>query len=249
MGDSSDCGAPAVKGHGSIVVASGRGTSRSILQSSYSEPPFSIRQCGERILIAASAAAPVGGDVLSLDIAVRAGARANIGTVASTIVLPGPTGAPSTMATRCMVGVDAHLEWVGEPTVSVIGSDHTITTSVDLDESATCRVVEEVSLGRSDESSGRLRLVLRVERGGRPLVHHDETFGPNVAGSGSVVSVGNARHVLSEVLVGVDAGESRVTMLDGCRVGWLTVADDVVMLLGVGPNRPAVRAAVASIRP
>lgn len=249
MGCRSDCVASAVKGHGSIVVASGGARSRSTLQSSYSEPPFSIRQCGERILVAASAAAPVGGDALSLDVAVLAGARADIGTVASTIVLPGPTGAPSTMSTRCALGANAHLEWVGEPTVSVSGSDHTITMRVDLDETATCRVVEEVSLGRSDEASGRLRLVLRVERGGRPLVHHDETFGPNIAGSGSVVSVGDARHVLSEVLVGVDAGEPRVTMLEGCRVGWLPVADDVVMMLAVGPNRSAVRAAVAGIRP
>jgi hypothetical protein len=63
------------------------------------------------------------------------------------------------------------------------------------------------------------------------------------------VSVGDARHVVSEVLVGVDAGQSRVTMFEGCRVGWLPVADDVVMMLAVGPNRPAVLAAVASIRP
>ncbi|MDA3033224.1 MAG: urease accessory protein UreD [Actinomycetota bacterium] len=249
MGRRSDCCPSPVKGHGSIVVASGGPTCRSILHSAYSEPPFSIRQCGERILVAASAAAPVGGDALSLDIAVLTGAHANIGTVASTIVLPGPTGAPSRMSTRCTVGVEAHLEWLGKPTVSVIGSDHIITTTVALDESATCRVVEEVSLGRSDELSGRLRLVLRIERGGRPLVHHDETFGPNVAGSGSVVSVGDARHVVSEVLVGVDAGQSRVTMFEGCHVGWLRVADDVVMVLGVGPNRPAVRAAVANIQP
>jgi hypothetical protein len=40
-----------------------------------------------------------------------------------------------------------------------------------------------------------------------------------------------------------------VTMFEGCRVGWLPVADDVVMMLAVGPNRPAVLAAVASIRP
>jgi urease accessory protein len=199
--------------------------------------------------VAASAAAPVGGDELSLSIAVLAGVHAEVGAVASTIVLPGPTAAPSTMSTQCTVGMDAHLDWIGEPTVSVAGSDHTITTTVDLDESSTCRVVEEVSLGRTNEVSGRLRLVLRVVRGGRPLVHHEETFGPDVPGAGSVVSTGTARHVLSEVLVGVDAGTPRVSVTGACRAAWLPVAADVVMILAVGADRPSVCAAVADLRP
>ena len=44
--------------------------------------------------------------------------------------------------------------------------------------SATCRVVEEVVLGRTGEASGDLDLSLRVERDGRLLVHHEERFGP-----------------------------------------------------------------------
>lgn len=236
-----------MKAHGSIVVAPG-GAGRSTLRNAHSEPPFSIRECDGRVLIAASAAAPVGGDELSMGIAVLAGARADVGTVASTIVLPGPTGTPSTMMTTCVVGMDAHLEWVGEPTVSVAGSDHTVETLVELDDTATCRVVEEVSLGRSDEPSGRLRLVIRVERGGRPLVHHDETFGPDVLGAGSAVSTGTARHALSEVLVGVDAGESRLLIIGETRAAWLPMGDDVAMILAVGPDRPSVLEAVADLR-
>lgn len=237
-----------MKAHGAIVVALDAGAARSTLRSAHSEPPFSIRQCGKQILVAASAAAPVGGDELSLHIDVLAGAHAHIGAVASTIVLPGPTAAPSTMSTQCTVEMGAHLEWIGEPTISVAGSDHTITTTVDLAESATCRVVEEVSLGRSGELSGRLRLVLRVVRNGRPLVHHDEVFGPDIPGAGSVVSTGGARHVLSEVLVGIDAGEPRVSVTDDCRVAWLPAAPDVVMILAVGSDRPTVCAAVADLR-
>lgn len=236
-----------MKAHGSIVVAADE-AGNSSLETAHSEPPFSIRQCDGRTLIAASSAAPVGGDELSLNVAVLAGATADIGTVASTIVLPGPTGAPSTMTTSCMVGMDAHLDWVGEPTVSVVGSDHTVITTVDLDASATCRIVEEVSLGRSDEPSGRLRLILRVERAGRPVVHHDETFGPDVPGAGSVVSTGHARHTWSEVLVGVDAGEARVVIDGDCRAAWLPVGSDAVMILAVGPDRPAVQSAVADLR-
>ncbi len=238
-----------MKAHGSVVIGNDGtpGSDRASLHTAQSEPPFSFRECDGGVLIAASAAAPIGGDELLLSIAVLAGARADVGTVASTIVLPGPTGAPSTMTTRCMVGRDAHLDWIGEPTVSVAGSDHTVTTVVELHESATCRIVEEVSLGRSDEPSGRLRLIMRVERAGHPVVHHDETFGPDVLGAGSVVSTGHARHTWSEVLVGVVAGESRVSIDGGCCAAWLPLASDVAMILAVGPDRPAVQAAVAAV--
>lgn len=235
-----------MKARGSIVVDAGA-CADVILETAISEPPFSIRQSGSRILVAASAAAPVGGDDLSLNITVLAGARADVGTVASTIVLPGPTGAPSTMATNCTVGADAHLDWVGEPTVSVAGSDHTVTTTVDLDASATCRLVEEVSLGRTGEPSGRLRLVMCVDRGDAPLLRHDEVFGPAALGAGSVVSTGGARHVWSEVRVGVVAGESRVSKVGECRAAWLPLADDAVMILAVGPDRPAVQAVVTAV--
>ncbi|MGA9276115.1 urease accessory protein UreD, partial [Ilumatobacter sp.] len=172
-------------------------------------------------MLAASAAAPLGGDELTLDIDVGAGAHASVGTVASTIVLPGPDASPSSMRTRCAVAAGAHLDWRGEPTVSVRGSDHTITTTVELDASATCRIVEEVALGRTDEVSGRLRLVLRVGRAGAVLVQHAESFGPDVAGAGSLVSVGAARHVLSAIHVGVDPGVSRVHVDGDCRAAWL----------------------------
>lgn len=233
-----------MRAHGSILIAPAHDeTQPGVLESARSEPPFSIRECDGRVLVAASAAAPVGGDELMLDIAVLAGARADVGTVASTIVLPGPSGAPSTMTTRCTVGMNAHLHWHGEPTVSVVGSDHTVTTLVDLDATATCSIVEEVSLGRTDEPSGRLRLILRVERGGRPLVHHDELFGPDVPGAGSVVSVGSGRHVLSAVVVGPPAAEPEVVVDGPLRIARLRVAPDAVVILAVGPDRPTVTAA------
>lgn len=229
-----------MKAHGSVVVERDDTTGRSFLRSGRADPPFSVRWCDDRVLIAASAAAPLGGDELTFDISVGQGADASIGTVASTIVLPGPLGARSSMRTTCTVASRGHLAWHGEPTVSVVGSDHTVTTVVDLAASATCRVVEEVALGRTNEPSGRLEFVLRVVRDGAVLVHHAETFGPDVPGAGSFVSVGEARHVLSAVHVGVDAGEARVREDDGCRAAWLPIAPDVAVVLAVGPDRPTV---------
>lgn len=220
-----------------------------VLSSVRSEPPFAIRKCGDRVMVAGSAASPVGGDRLSLDVAVGAGARLDLGTVAATMVWPGAEPGRSEMSTACVVGELAHLDWRPEPTVSVAGSDHLITTRVELAPTATCRLIDELSLGRHDEPSGALEWQLRVERGGRVLVHHAERFGPDVPGYGSVVGVGSARHVCSGVLVGVDAGRAR-TRIDGASAaGWLPVADDTVAVMAVGPDRPAVLALLRTLAP
>ena len=92
-------------------------------------------------------------------------------------------------------------------------------------------------------------LRLRVERDGIVLVDHGESFGPEVAGAGSSVSVGGARHVCSAVIVGVPAGTSRTCVEVGRAAAWLPVADDVAMVLAVGADRPDVAELVARIAP
>ena len=211
--------------------------------------PISVRRCGDRVLLASSAAAPVGGDELELAIAVGSGARADVGSVAAGLVWPGPDDRWSSMTTTCDVAAAGHLRLWLEPTVSVVGSRHGATTTVRLAESATCVVVEEVALGRRGEASGRLDLRLRIERAGSAVVDHAESFGPGVAGARSSVSVGAARHVCSAVVVGAPAGRSRTCVETGRAAGWLPVAHDVAVVLAVGPDRPSVAELLARIAP
>jgi urease accessory protein len=233
-----------MRGRGEIVVGA-----PDVLRVARSEPPFSVRKCADRILLAASAAGPLGGDELELDVVVEAGARADIGSVAAVMIHPDPTGAASTQRSRLTVGAGGHLDWRPEPSVSIAGSDHSVDTTIDLAADATCRIVEEVSLGRSGEPSGRLRLSFRVVRAGVTLVHHAESFGPDVLGAGSVVSVGAGRHVVSCVLVGVDASDSRVAADGACRAAWLPVAADAAVVLVVAPDRPAAIRALDTVAP
>jgi urease accessory protein len=214
-----------------------------------SEPPFAIRRSGNRILLVSSAAAPVGGDDLALEIDVEPGAHADLGTVAATMVWPSPTPALSVMTTTIRVGAAARLLWRPHPMVSVAGSEHLANTTVHLATDATATVVEEITLGRHGEPSGHLELRLRVERDGRPLVHHAERFGPTVPGHGSVVSIGTARHVVQAVLVGVDAGAPRSVVEPDRAAAWLPVADDAVVVLAATPDRPSAIALLAEIAP
>ena len=211
--------------------------------------PVSVRHCGDRVLLAASAAAPVGGDSLDLVVDVGPGARADVGSVAAGLVWPGPFDHWSSQTTSCSVGAGAHLRFWLEPTVSVARSRHRASTIVRLEESGTCVVAEEAVLGRRDEPSGLLDLRLRVERGGTVLVDHGESFGPGIAGAGSSVSVGAARHVCSAVIVGVPTGTSRTRVEAGGAAAWLPVASDAAVVLAVGGDRPAVAELVTAIAP
>ena len=211
--------------------------------------PLAIRSSGGRVLLASTAAAPVGGDELDVHVVVDQGATAAVGSVAAMLVWPGPHGAASMLRTRCDVAAGGHLDLAPEPTVSVVGSRHRSLTRVQLAGGATCRVVEEVSLGRTGEPSGDLELSLRVERESTVLVHHDERFGPGSPGSLTSVGVGAARHVVSAVLVGVGAGDPRVVVEPNRAVGWLPIADDAVLVLAVGGDRPSVRALLAEVAP
>ena len=211
--------------------------------------PISVRRCGRRVLLASSAAAPVGGDELALDVVVGDGARADVGSVSASLVWPGTSDAWSSTVTTSQVGARADLAMWLEPTVSVVGSRHRATTVHRLAADATCRIVEEVTLGRCDEPSGRLDLRLRVERGGAVLVDHADRFGPDVAGAGSSVSAGGARHVLSAVVVGPPAGASRTRVESGRAAAWLPVAADVAVVFAVGSDRPAVLGLVERLAP
>lgn len=211
--------------------------------------PISVRRCGHRVLLASSAASPVGGDELELDVVVGDDARADIGSVSAGLVWPGADDAWSSMVTTSDIGARADLVMWLEPTVSVVRSRHRATTTHRLAADATCRIVEEVALGRHGEPSGRLDLRLRVERGGAVLIDHADRFGPDVAGAGSSVSVGGARHVLSAVVVGPPAGESRTCVESGRAAAWLPVAADAAVVFAVGADRPAVLELVERLAP
>ncbi|MGK2959004.1 MAG: urease accessory protein UreD [Acidimicrobiales bacterium] len=233
----------------SATIAVARCGDRDVVVDQRSAAPLSVRQCGQRILLASSAAAPVGGDDLELVVDVGPGARADVGSVAASIVWPGVGGEASSMTTECVLGHGAHLDLWLEPTISVAGSRHRAVTVVRLEGDATCRVVEEAVLGRRHEASGHLDLSLRVERDGRPLVHHDERFGPDVAGAWSSVSVGAARFVLTAVLVGIDAGSPRVCVEADRAAAWLPVAVDASVVMAVGHDRPSAMSLLAALSP
>lgn len=169
------------------------------------EPPVVARHAGGRVLLGASAAGPLGGDHFTLDLDIEPGAAADVGTVGATMILPSRAPARSSTTTSISIGADASLRWYPEPTISVAGSTHESLLHVRLASTATCRLVDELALGRSGERAGVFASTVRVERGGAPLVHHAETFGPGRPGGGSLAAAPESGHVITSVVVGPEA--------------------------------------------
>ncbi|MEM9515668.1 MAG: urease accessory protein UreD [Actinomycetota bacterium] len=221
------------------------------------EPPLTVRQCHDRILLVGSTAAPVGGDELHTDVHVGAGASARVGSAAATLVWPGPRGESSSTSTSIVVAERAHLDWRPEPVVSVTGSVHRASTTLDLDATASCRFVEEVALGRHDEPAGDLELFVRVRRSGRTLLAHTERFGANSPGAGSLAAVADAGHVVCAVLVGASShgdqwrGDRSVAIGDSVSsaAATLPIADDATVVLAVGVDRLDAWRFVALVAP
>lgn len=174
-------------------------------------------------------------------------ARADVGTVAATIVWPGPEGAASSQRITCDVGAGGHLELAPEPVIAVVGARHSAVTRVRLAGTATCRVVEEIALGRTGEPTGEIGISLRVERDGRPLVHHDEWFGTEH--STTSVSVGGGRHVLTSVIVGPAATAATSVVRPTAAGAWLPVAEDAGIVVVVAADRPEAQRLLAELEP
>jgi urease accessory protein len=236
-----------VKASARVEVA--RRGGHDVLVDVRSEPPLAIRPVGDRVLVAGAAAGPVGGDELALDVVVGACARLSLGTVAATMVWPGPTGLPSQHTIRVEVGSGGHVRWEPEPLVAVAGCRHSADTHLALAAGATAWLVEEVVLGRAGEACGDMSLLWRVERDGRPLVHHAEQLGPSTPGWGSAVTTGHHRHLLAAVAVGCATPDVAPVVAPDVAVAVLAVAADAWVVLAVGASRPIVRDAVCGLRP
>ena len=176
-----------------------------------SAPPLTLRPTGTaRLSIAGSAAGPLGGDVLALDLRVERHAQVEVTSIAAGMALPSPRpdGQPSPwsrMHVDVHVAAAAHLHWHTEPLIVCAAARHITRTRVRLDAGATLRWREVVVLGRAGEAPGSVRAELTADLGGSPLLRHELRLGPGERGWDGPAGTGGARVVGSELVVGPDA--------------------------------------------
>ncbi|MEV4802201.1 urease accessory protein UreD [Nonomuraea sp. NPDC049421] len=173
------------------TVAGGGG--RTVMRRLVSAPPLTLRQTGPHsVHLVSTAAGPLGGDRLQLDLRVAPGTTLELGSVAATLVLPGD--GPSTMVVAAHVGAGATLRFVPGPTVLAARSDHRLHVRLTLEEDATVLWREEIVFGRHGEPSGRCHARFDATRDGVPLLRQEFTVG-DPALDGSPAVYGSARCV------------------------------------------------------
>lgn len=139
------------------------------------EGALAVRQTGgATVHLAGTAAGPLGGDEVRVELHVLAGARLRVRTVAASVVLTGR----SCTVWQLEVAPDGCLEVCPEPTVVTAQAVHRNEVRAVLDPGAGLLLIERVQLGRAGEAPGAWTGLLHVDRAGRPLLRHETTLGP-----------------------------------------------------------------------
>ncbi|MEV4509660.1 urease accessory protein UreD [Dactylosporangium sp. NPDC049525] len=163
---------------------------RTALRVLKGEAPLLPRRTGpNEVHFVGGAAAPLGGDDLTMEIEVGPGAELVVRTVAASIALPGRFGEASLLSVSVSVAEGGRLLWLPEPLIAAARCRHTTVSTVDLDGTAELIWREELVCGRHGEEPGDVTLSTVLRRDGRPLYRSDV----------SVESLGGAR-VLATVV-------------------------------------------------
>ena len=185
-----------------------------VLLATSSRPPLTIRKvrqdepdvCG--LCLIGSAAGPLAGDDVTLDLEVAAGARARLTAAGASLAQGRPTDdgkPPGRLRSLVRLGAGADLDAEPAPLIAAAGSRTEVTVEIALAAGATLRWRELVVLGRSAEVTGAVTLRWSVYRAGTPLLVQSVAVAadswPGVLGGNRVLATALAVGVVGRTLV------------------------------------------------
>ncbi|HEX9353335.1 MAG TPA: urease accessory protein UreD [Streptosporangiaceae bacterium] len=171
-----------------------------------SDGPIALRETPLGVYLVGTAAGPLGGDDLALDIDVGPGSSLVIRSAAGMLLLPGPHGGASALRISARVGPGGRLDFAPQPAVAADGCLHQAAARIHLAAGAALRWREEIVLGRHAEPSGRCVSRLDVTLDGAPAYRGELNVGhPPTDHSGAVLDDAGA---VGSVLL-VDAARAR----------------------------------------
>lgn len=202
--------------------------------------PLGARMAGGELHLVGTAAGPMGGDHVRLELHVAPGVQLVVRSVAATVALRGDGTASSTQVVAT-VGPGAFLAWLVEPLVATVGCDHRAAASVTLAEGASLLWRDELVLGRSGERPGRCASSLRVCRDDLPLVHHEVSTARPGWDAPSVTAGARALGHLAAVGVAV---EDPGACAPGAQATRFDLGDQVQVVVAMAQNHARLRAAL-----
>lgn len=167
-----------------------------------SEPPLLLRPTGPaQVHLVGGAAGPLGGDRLRIEVSVGPGATLTLRTVAASLALPGPDGAPSQLEISASVAAGGHLSWLPEPLIAAHACRHTTQTTIDVAAGASLWWRDELQCGRHNEQPGDVRLLTKLRVAGAEIYRHDLAVGPDAPNWSSPAVLADARSIGTLLIV------------------------------------------------
>ncbi len=175
-----------------------------VLQQLSCQPPLTLRQVHSddpdtcALCLVGTAAGPLPGDVLDLEIVLSARAKATLRAAGATLA-QGSGGAPSQVNVRVELGAGAHLDADLGALIVAAGASVQVALELTLAADATLAWRETIVLGRSAEEPGAATVRWDVTRGGRPVLRQTiDLAEPALARSPGMLA---GRRVLATALV------------------------------------------------
>ncbi|MEU7828041.1 urease accessory protein UreD [Nonomuraea sp. NPDC049129] len=215
------------------AVATSLADGRTVISRLSSMPPLTLRQTGPRtVRLVSTAAGPLGGDRLELDLDVAPGTSLEVGSVAGTLVLPGD--GESVMVISARVGAGAALRFAPQPTVLAAGCAHRLVVRLTLSAGARVFWREEIVFGRYGETPGRCHARFDATYDGRPLLRQEYTVGdPAIDASPAVY--GDAR-CIGTTLITPSLASAPPRAISSQAASGAVVAEGVAVLPLAGPG-------------
>jgi urease accessory protein len=204
-----------MKAHTRAVIArDGR------LAELHCEPPLTLRQIRSddartcALCLVGTAAGPLAGDDLALDLSLRAGARATLQAAGASLAQG--IGGGRTLRTSVTLGTGARLIARPAPLIVAHGGRIDVAVSIDLAADAAVEWHELIVLGRTGEPPGAATLRWDVTRAGRPVLRQFvDLADPRLA---AWRGMANGARVLSTELISDPQIEVRTMVHSACAV-------------------------------
>lgn len=224
-----------MRGCAELVVGPGSAVARLV-----DAPPVAFRPTPRGVYLVGTAASPVGGDDIRVEVRAAAGGDLVVRSGAASVAY---AGGPSSWTVHAVAGPTSRLSWWPEPLIVTSGADHHRRTVLECSPDATVEWAEVTLLGRHHEPSGRARLRLEADAGGRPLLRHELRVGPGVPGWDGPAVLGPARAVATVLVAGPGQRPPDETKGDGWA--WLELEGPGWLLVAVAPDLPQLERALS----
>ncbi|HVS28823.1 MAG TPA: urease accessory protein UreD [Solirubrobacteraceae bacterium] len=197
------------------------------------------------VALVQTAAGPLGGDRLEIEVEIGPGARLELRPLAATIAYPARV--PARQRARCLVASGGRLAWLGRPVVLAAGCRFETAVDMRLESGGAAVLRETVVLGRHGESAGSYESGLSATLGGEPLLRDRVALHAGDAATRSLAVLGGRRAYGSVALLGLDAASPGQFELAGRGRLTRAVADDAAELdARLAPAEAAYLAALAA---